>query len=187
MPCFDDFDPKFEYMNLSNRNMSFDDLNDFLSDMSGDGMVLQLDLGANITLAMADQPTHMEKLVHTLCLCLEYNKTMLALEFADNNLGYYGPYPLSLHAVDYFKEVIKALQKSTVRRLDISGNFILGPSNKILSTWALLLKTYCKQQCEVLRARNNCISSPALSLMSCILGPTSIIEEIDLNDNRAGT
>jgi len=186
MPCFDDFDPKYEYMNLANRNMSYDDINDFLSDMSGDGMLLQLDLSDNISLQMADNPDEMEKLTKTLCLCLEHNQTMLAFEFANNNLGYYGPYPLSLHAVDYFKDVIKSLPKSTVRRLDISGNYILGPSNKILSTWALLLKMYCKKQCEVLRARNNGISSPAISLLGSILGPDAIIEELDLNDNMAG-
>jgi hypothetical protein len=186
MPCFDDIDSKFEYMNLANRNMSFDDINDFLSDLSGDGMILQLDLSDNISLEAADSPEDMEKLTKNMCLCLEHNKNLLALEFANNNLGYYGPYPLSLHAVDYFKDIIKSLPKSTVRRLDISGNYILGPSNKILSTWALLLRLYCKQQCEVLRARHNGISSPALSLVASILGPTAIIEEIDLNDNMAG-
>lgn len=154
--------------------------------LPGDGMILQLDLSDNISLQEADNPDEMEKLSKTICLCLEHNSTLLALEFANNNLGYYGPYPLSLHAVDYFKDVIKALPKSTVRRLDISGNYILGPSNKILSTWALLLRLYCKQQCEVLRARNNGISSPALSLVASILGPTAIIEELDLSDNMAG-
>lgn len=153
---------------------------------AGDGMILQLDLSDNISLQDADHPEEMEKLTKTMCLCLEHNRTLLALEFANNHLGYYGPYPLSLHAVDYFKDVIKALPKSSVRRLDISGNYILGPGNKILSTWALLLRKYCKQQCEVLRARHNGISSPALSLVTSILGPAAIIEEIDLNDNMAG-
>ena len=86
-------------------------------------MILQLDLSNNVSLQQADNPDEMERLTNALCACLEHNSTMIAFEFADNNLGYYGPYPLSLHAMDYFKEVIKALPKSTVQRLDISGDF----------------------------------------------------------------
>lgn len=186
MPCFDDIDSKYEYMNLSSRNMTFDDMNDFLSDMSGDGMILQLDLSDNITLEMADSPEDMEKFTKTMCLCLEHNKTLVALEFADNHLGSFGPFPLSRHAVDYLKDVFRSLSRSSVRRLDISGNCVLGPGNKILSSWALLLKSYCPQRCEVLRARHNALSSPALSLVASILGPDSILEELDLSDNLTG-
>lgn len=186
MPCFEDIDSKFEYLNLAGRNMSFDELNDFINDLSGDGMILQIDLSDNISLESADNPKEMERLTDNLCTCLEHNRTLLALEFADNNLGYYGPYPLSSHSVDYFKKVVKSLAKSSLTRIDVSGNFILGPSHKILSSWAMLLKDFCKKQCEVLRARNNYISSPALSLITNILGPKSILEELDLNDNFCG-
>lgn len=187
MPCFEDVDLKFEYMNLSNRDMSFEDMNDFLSDLSGDGMILQLDLSNNITLQDADNPVEMENFIKTLCLCLEHNKTLIALEFSNNHLGCFGPYPLSAHGVDYFKDFIRALPKSAVTRLDISGNYILGPSSKMLSSWALLLRHYCKGRCRVLRARHSSLSGPAISLLASILGPEAVIEEIDLRDNMAGS
>jgi Ran GTPase-activating protein (RanGAP) involved in mRNA processing and transport len=186
MPKYEDIDGDYEYLDLSGTAMPYTDLLEVLSDLSGDTMLKQVDLSNLITLEDAAQPRVMEEIIFVLQNALETNFTLTALDFEGNHLGDSGPCNGSLHRLDYLKELTSSLIKSTITRLDLSQNNILGTQRRVLSSFSDLLRLYGAKQCQVLRCRQNSLHNQAFSLISYILGPFSVLTELDLSDNLIG-
>lgn len=186
MPKYDDVDGDYEYLDLSNTKMSHTELLGVMSDLSGDTMLKQVDLSTLITEEITQQPAVMEEIIYGLQSSLETNITLTALDFEGNHLGDYGPCTGSIHRLDYLKELTSALLQSTITRLDISDNNIIGSQSRVYSSFSDLLRLYAAQQCQVLRCRRNSLHNQAFSLTSYLLGPFSILIELDLSDNLIG-
>lgn len=186
MPKYDDVDGDFEYLDLSKTKMSYTQLLEVLGDLSSDSMLKQVDISTLITEDDASQPIIMEEIMYTLRGALESNITLTALDFEGNHLGDYGPCNGSIHRLDYLKELTTSLISSTITRIDISRNNIIGNHTRVYSSFSDLLRLYCKSQCHVLRCRQNSLHNQAFSLVTHILGPFSILMELDLSDNCIG-
>lgn len=186
MPKYEDVDGDYEYLDLSNTKMSYTELLEVMSDLSGDTMLKQVDLSTLITEQDAQQPAVMEEIIFCLQSALESNITLTALDFEGNHLGDSGPCSGSIHRLDYLKELTSALVQSTITRLDISRNNIIGSQSRVYSSFSDLLRLYGAHQCQVLRCRQNSLHNQAFSLTSYILGPFSVLVELDLSDNSIG-
>jgi hypothetical protein len=186
MPKYDDVDPNFEYLDLSKQVMKYQDWIDVISDLSGDAMIKQIDLGYTIKLEDAEIPSTFEEIVGALCAALEFNKHLTALDFAGNHLGEFGPYPSSPHSWDYIKKLTTTLNKSTITRLDLSDNMICSPSGQVYSSLADLLHLFAIERCPHLRLQKNELHSQAFAVIGCLFGPFSTLIELDLNHNRIG-
>lgn len=186
MPRYDDIDGDYEYLDLSTTEMSSQELLEVLTDLSGDTMLKQVDLSNRIKLEDARQPSIMEDIIFTLKEAITANTTLIALDFEGNYLGDFGPCNGSIHRLDYLKELTTSLIESTITRVDISNNNIIGTQRRVYSSFADFLKKYCIGRCEVLRCRQNSIHNQAFSLIAPILGPFSCLVELDLSDNKIG-
>jgi Ran GTPase-activating protein (RanGAP) involved in mRNA processing and transport len=186
MPKYDDVDGDYEYLDLSGTSMSYTDLLEVLCDLSGDTMLKQVDLSTLITLEDATEPYVMEEILYGLQGALETNTTLTALDFVGNHLGDFGPCSGSRHRLDYLKELTSSLLKSSITRLDLSSNNILGPHSRVLSSFSDLLRLYGATHCHALRCQKNSLHNQAFSLISAILGPFSVLTELDLSDNLIG-
>jgi Ran GTPase-activating protein (RanGAP) involved in mRNA processing and transport len=186
MPKYEDVDGDFEYLDLSQTSMPYTQLLEVMSDLSSDTMLKQVDLSTLITEEDAQQPAIMEDIIFGLQSAFETNITLTALDFEGNHLGDSGPCSGSLHRLDYLKELTSALLHSSITRLDISRNKIIGSHSRVYSSFSDLLRLYGAQQCQVLRCRQNSLHNQAFSLISYILGPFSVLMELDLSDNLIG-
>lgn len=186
MPKYDDIDGDYEYLDLSTTNMTHQELLEVLSDLSNDTMLKQINLSKKIKLEDAIEPAIMEDIIFGLKEAISTNKVLIALDFEGNYLGDYGPCNGSRHRLNYLKELTNSLIESTIKRIDISNNNILGNQKRVYSSFADFLRKYCAGRCEVLRCCNNSLHNQAFSLISPILGPFSCLIELDLSDNKIG-
>ena len=186
MPKYDDIDGDYEYLDLSTTELSISELLVVFSDLSNDTMLKQVDLSTKVKLEFVSQPAIMEDIIFGLKDSISTNVTLIALDFIGNHLGDFGPCTGSIHRLDYLKELTTSLAKSTIKRIDISNNNILGNHKHVYSSFSDFIRIYCVGRCEILRCQFNSLHNQAFSLISPILGPFSCLIELDLSDNKIG-
>jgi Ran GTPase-activating protein (RanGAP) involved in mRNA processing and transport len=186
MPTYDDLDEKYEYLDLSGKNMMIQEIKDVLEDLVEDSMIKHINLSRNVSREDASDPNLMGSLFESLTNALLNNDCLIALDWAGNYIGDFGPHPPNDHMIDYVVVLADALSKSTVRRVDLSDNCLTGPSYRKLSGLSRLVKHCIPYKFEVLRLRNNGINSLAVGLLSKALGLESTLQEIDLSYNMIG-
>jgi Ran GTPase-activating protein (RanGAP) involved in mRNA processing and transport len=186
MPTYPDFDDKYEYLDLSHRNMPVDDLKDILYDLIDDTMILHINLSYLVTEETTANPAEMEPLIKMLIKSLRENAYLIALDWAGNHLGDHAPHPTNQHTMDYIAELADALAKSSVKRIDLSDNMITGPRGRKLSGVARIVRHCIPSKWQVLRFRSNNLNGLAIGLFGEALGLNSKLVELDLSNNQAG-
>ena len=114
------------------------------------------------------------------------NDCLIALDWANNHLGDFGPHPANQHEIDYIVELTRAICKSNIRRVDLSGNMLTGKLYRKLSGLSEFIRACISHKFEVFRFRNNGINSLGLALFSGALGLESALIELDLSNNLVG-
>ena len=186
MPTYDDLDEKYEYLDLSGKHMMIQEIKDVLEDLVEDSMIKHINLSRNISREDASDPNLMGSLFESLTHALLGNSCLIALDWAGNHIGDFGPHPPNDHVIDYIVVLADALSQSTVRRVDLSDNCLTGLSYRKLSGLSRLVRHCIPFKFEVLRLRNNGINSLAVGLLSKALGMESVLQEVDLSYNMIG-
>lgn len=186
MPTYDDLDEQYEYLDLSDKNLPTEEIKDILSDLVEDTMIKHINLSGNIPLKEAADPERMNSLFESLLRAIEQNKCLIAIDWANNHLGDFGPHPANQHTMDYTVVLADAICKSNIRRVDLSGNMLTGKAFRKLSGVAAFVRATVPYRFEVLRFRNNGINSLGLALFSGALGMESHLQELDLSQNCVG-
>ena len=98
--CYNDIKEEFEYLNLSAKDRppsGFAAVSRYITELSQDKMVKQLDISYNITLDEAHDPGNMSSFLDQLEVAFSANHTVIALDMAGNHFGCFGPHPLNDH------------------------------------------------------------------------------------------
>jgi hypothetical protein len=186
MPTYDDIDEKYEYLDLSCKNMSNDEIKDILEDLVEDTMIKHINLSYNVSLDVASDPDAMDDLIASLTHALRENDCLLALDWVGNHLGDNGPHPPNDHYTEYIIVLADAVAQSSVVRIDLSDNMLTGKKNRKFSGLARFIKMCIPHKHQVFRFRSNGINSLGIALFSGALGLESSLQELDLSDNLGG-
>jgi Ran GTPase-activating protein (RanGAP) involved in mRNA processing and transport len=187
MPAYPEVDEVYEYLDMKNQNLGINELVDIFASLSEDRILKQLDLSYNISKDDCNNHESMELLVSTMIDTLHANKSLTALDFCGNHLGDFWPHPLNNHNLEYIKEVTKALKTSSVRKIDMSDNLLIGETGRVYSGLSDFIHKYVIP-CDVhtLKLRANHLHSQAIAIISDALGSYSKLVELDLSDNCCG-
>lgn len=186
MPTYEDLDEKYEYLDLSAKRMSTDDIKDVLIDLVDDTMIKHINLSKNITVEDASNPDIMNALFDSLLHAIQQNDCLIAFDWAGNHLGDHGPHPTNQHTVDYIVELARAIRKSNIRRIDLSDNMLTGKAFRKFTGLSEFVRACIPHKFEVFRFRKNGINSLGLGLFSGALGMSSRLQELDLSYNQVG-
>jgi Ran GTPase-activating protein (RanGAP) involved in mRNA processing and transport len=186
MPTYDDLDEKYEYLDLSGKNMTTDEIKEIFDDLVEDTMIKHINFSDNLSVEVANDPDAMNSLFASLVSALEQNDCLVALDWAGNHLGDFGPHPANQHTTEYIVVLAKAIFKSGIRRVDLSDNMLTGKAFRKFTGLSEFVRACIRCRFEVFRFRKNGINSLGLGLFSGALGMQSSLIELDLSDNHVG-
>ena len=186
MPTYDDLDEKYEYLDLSGKGISTDEIKEILDDLVEDTMIRHINLSDNISLSVASDPEVMNSLFDSLVNALEQNEHLVAFDWASNHLGDFGPHPANQHTTEYISVLAKAICKSGIRRVDLSNNMLTGKAYRKFTGISEFVRACIPYRFEVFRFCGNGINSLGLGLFCGALGLDSRLQELDLSYNQVG-
>lgn len=186
MPTYDDLDEKYEYLDLSWKNMSIDEIKEILDDLVEDTMIKHINLSGNIAGDDAANPEVMNSLFDSLVLAIEQNDCLVALDWTSNHLGDFSPHPANHHTKEYITVLARAICKSGIRRIDLSDNMLTGKAYRKFTGISEFVRACISHKFEVFRFCKNGINSLGLALFSGALGMNSSLQELDLSHNHVG-
>jgi len=131
-----------QHMDLSDQQLGCAGLMSIVTDLFQDQQLLQVDLSYNINLEEAFQPKRMARLSDHMCLMIQKNQFLTALDLVGNHMGNFGPHPFNEQMRDIVLDLAKALPKSNIRRLDISDNALTGTMGTCTHHTCIYIHTY---------------------------------------------
>lgn len=178
--------PSYEYLTLRGRGLGFKGLSRLFVDLGDDNILKHVDISDNIARKEANNPAKMEGFLRNLAKAMKQNTTLTALDLCGNNLFCFTPHPCTEHIIDYLTAFTKALIPSNVTRLDISDNYMVGVNGRLYSGFRYLMTKFIHPQGIVLKARKSFLHSYCCQIISEGIGTGSLLEELDICDNRIG-
>jgi hypothetical protein len=99
--AFEDVNTRFEYLNLSHRQLGLEGVLDVMFDLSEDKVLKQVDLSYNISMEEVCNPKNIEYFFKKMKKYLSKNDTLTALDLAGNHLFHFHPHPSNEHVKVY--------------------------------------------------------------------------------------
>lgn len=183
---YETVDPKFEYLDLSNRKMGADAFVSILSDMEDDSVLKHLNLNYNMSIEETNMPHKMRKILRGIERLLLSNKTLTALDLAGNHLFFNSEHPSNEHLSNYVMDITDMLVKSNITHIDLSENEITGSRGRMLKGISHLMRNYVQKNCKAFKCRFSNLHSQGFSSVSQGLGIYSTLTYLDLSDNLGG-
>ena len=176
----------FEYLDLSHKGLGMRGLADLFRDLALDKVLKHLNVAGNLTAAETSVPSKMLKFLADLDKFLQENTTLTALDIGYNDLFVCSEHPINYHKNNYAIELTDVLQRSRIRFLDISGNYVTGQQFYMLKGLDHLQRKFTAPNALAFRCRSSGLHSQGLCAVSMGMGISSSLTYLDLSDNMGG-
>lgn len=145
MVWYDDC-PTNLWLDLTNQNMGAEAISSVLIDLSHDSILKLISFTGNISAQDAYSASTMKELILSLQKCLYKNRTLKMIHAADNFLFLSTPSSQNEHTINYLAKLADILADSTITKLDLSKNCVIGQSGLQHSGLGLLVRKYLARQ-----------------------------------------
>ena len=152
MVLFDDC-PQHTQLEIANSALGVDEVCDIIHDLSTDTLLRYFGCANNISFEEAASPSNMAMFFQTLQRCLYKNKHVLFLDLASNHLFSHRPSPGNEHMTDYLIKLTDILCDSSIEKIDLSGNCVIGRSGTQHTGLGNLVKRFLARQGKALICR----------------------------------
>jgi len=183
---YENVDSNFEFLNLSGKQLYVTGLLSVLSDLTDDKILKHLNISDNVSFEEGQKPSKMRALQAALRDALSQNTCLTALDLAGNHMFDCTMHPVNEHLSDYTHDLTDTLCMSRITHLDVSNNCIVGPTSRIHSGLAYLVRRYVLPKAVAFKCRDNMLNSQCLFTIAEGLGVYSSITELDLSNNYGG-
>lgn len=185
MVLFDDC-PSHTQLELCNSALGVDEVCDIIMDLSTDTLLRYFGCANNISFEEAASPSNMAMFFQTLQRCLYKNRNLLFLDFASNHLFSNRPSPGNEHMTDYLLKLTEILCDSSIEKIDLSGNCVIGKTGTQHTGLGNLVKRFLVRQGKAFICRHNGLHSQSFALIADGCGIYSSLQYLDLSDNFGG-
>jgi Ran GTPase-activating protein (RanGAP) involved in mRNA processing and transport len=183
---YEGVDPKFEYLDLSNKNLHIGGMSGVLADMREDTVIKHINLSYNVNIDETDRPSSVVNFITMLKSNILVNDTLTAMDLAGNHLFLNSEHPINNHKSNYVIDFANLLMESKITHIDLSDNDICGGQNRMLKGLRYLCKNYVGPHAKALKLRQSNLHSLCFAAVSDALGISSSLTYLDLSDNFGG-
>ena len=183
---YEGVDPKFEYLDLSSKNLHIQGMASVLADMREDTVIKHINLSYNVNLDETDRPSTIVNFINMLKANVLVNDTLTALDLAGNHLFLNSEHPINNHKSNYVIDFANLLIESKITHIDLSDNDICGGQTRMLKGLRYLCKYYVGPHAKALKLRRSGLHSLCFAAISDALGISSSLNYLDLSDNFGG-
>lgn len=182
---YEEFNPEFEYIDLSYRNLGPDGILEVLQDITGDQVLKQVSFNYNIIAEDFREPKQVEEFIKAFKRILsKHRSTLVAIDLAGSHLFRNHPHPTNEHTKNYQVTLCTALMATKITHIDLSDTNITGNRGRELMGLTHLMKNYMVNG-KAFQCRMNKINSQGVWAISNALGPFSSLTFLDLSHNQA--
>ena len=183
---YEEFDPEFQYLDLSGRELGYKGILEVLQDMVGDQVLKQVRFNYNIRAEEFRHPKAIEEFIRLFKKVLvKHKSSLVAIDLAGNHLFDHHPHPSNEHTKNYQELLTIALLSSKISYLDLSDNNITGNSGRELYGLTYMMKKYMVNG-KAFKCRMNKINSQGVWAVINCLGAYSSLTYLDMSCNMAG-
>ena len=145
MVLYDDC-PQHTHLDLNGSQLGVEEICEIIQDLSMDTLLRYFGCANNISLDEAFIPTKMALLFQTIQRCLYKNRHLLFLNLSSNHLFSNRPSPGNEHMADYLIKLTDILCDSTITKIDLSGNCVIGKTGTQHTGLGHLVKRFLARQ-----------------------------------------
>ena len=183
---YEEFDPEFQYLDISSRNLGHKGILEVLQDLAGDQVIKQVRFSYNIIAEEFRHPKTIEEFIRLFKkILVKHKSTLVAIDLAGNHLFDHHPHPSNEHTKNYQELLCAALKTSKITHLDLSDNNITGNRGRELKGLTHLMKDFMVNG-KAFQCRMNKINSQGVWAITNCLGAFSSLTYLDISYNEAG-
>lgn len=183
---YEEFDPEFQFLDLSGRGLGYKGILEVLQDLQGDQVLKQVRFNYNIIAEEFRDPKAIEEFIRLFKkVMVKHRSTVVAIDLAGNHLFDNHPHPVNEHKKNYQEQLTIALKSSKITYLDLSDNNITGNTGRELFGLTYMMKNYMVNG-KAFKCRHNKINSQGVWAVSNCLGAFSSLTFLDISCNMAG-
>jgi hypothetical protein len=183
---YEEFDPEFQFLDVSSRNLGYQGILGVLKDLAGDQVLKQVRFNYNIVAEEFRHPKAIEEFIRLFKkILVKHKSTLVAIDLAGNHLFDNHPHPTNEHTKNYQEILTIALKSSKITYLDLSDNNITGNTGRELFGLTYMMKNFMVNG-KAFKCRLNKINSQGVWAVSNCLGAFSSLTFLDMSCNFAG-